>query len=91
MSPKTCAGGAKYGSIELESHGSLEEAVAHNDKIEQRRICFDAYCNAFKRVDVLWCPPDPVAGAQVKTSKPFHIYKLKPTAELGTGYAYCVQ
>ena len=91
MSPKTCAGGAKYGSIELESHGSLEEAVPHKMGIKDRRICFDAYCNDFRRVDVLWCPPDPVGGVQSKTSKPFHIYKLKPTDKFGTGSAYCVQ
>ena len=87
--PHTCAGGAKYGSIELQSYGSLDEAVPHDQGILEQRICFDPFCNDFRRVEVLWCRPDPVGGVQGKGNKPFHIYKLKPSH--GAGFGYCVQ
>ena len=89
--PQTCAGGAKYGSIELQSYGSLDEAVPHDKGVLAHRICFDPFCNDFRRIEMLWCRPDPVGGVQGKGNKPFHIYKLKPLAKLGAGFGYCVQ
>jgi len=94
--PSTCAGGAKYGSIVLEGYDSLEKAVSHDKGILEQKICFDPNCDDFRRVEVLWCRPDPVGydptrGEQGKTNKPFHIYRLKPTAKLGSGLGYCVQ
>ena len=69
----------------------MEEAVPHDKGVLENRICFDAHCNDFRRVEIRWCPPDPVGGVQTKTIKPFYIYKLKPTGKLGTGFGYCVQ
>ena len=87
---ETCGGGASFGSIELGTGSTLAESVAHDKGVLEQRICFNPDCTNFRRVEVLWCPPDTVEGKQTKAGKPFHIFKLKPLAKLGNGLAYCV-
>ena len=93
-SQRWCFGGARSVSLEL-NYGTLEEAVPHDKGILEMRVCFDPLCNDFRRVEVRWCPPDPIGGVQYKTGKPFHVYKLKPSpnplAETGAGFGYCAE
>jgi len=89
---QTCGSGSVHGSIELESKPNLEEAVPYDAGILEKRICFDPMCANFRRVEVLWCPPDPIGtpGEQKKEGKPFHIFRLKPLKKLGHNFGYCV-
>merc|ERR1719369_226931 len=73
-----CQSMESHAHIELPSSGEL---TAHDEDEKDFRFCFDANCNNFKMIDVLWCPP------QVHNQKPFYIYKLKPSE---VGQAYCV-
>jgi len=75
---KDCRIGGNYARVELPSSGTL---VEHDEESKRIRFCFDADCNQFKMIEVLWCPPD------VHTNKPFYIYELKPTEK---DMAYCV-
>ncbi len=75
-----CIRKAKFGRIELPRTGRPAQ--------HHQGICFNADCTIFRRIQVLWCPPDEIGGEQKKEGKPFFIYKLKETTP---GYAYCVK
>ena len=75
---KDCQIGGNYARVELPSSGTM---VEHDEESKRIRFCFDADCNQFKMIEVLWCPPD------VHTKQPFYIYELKPTEK---DMAYCV-
>ena len=72
-----CQIGGNYARVDLSSSGIL---VEHNEESKKSQFCFDAECNKFKMIEVLWCPPE------VKTAEPFYIYELKPTEK---EMAYC--
>jgi len=75
---KKCQIDGNYATIELPSSGKLTD---HDEEGKEFRFCFDAACNSFKMIEVLWCPP------AVHDQQPFYVYKLKPTKP---GMAYCV-
>ena len=73
-----CQIGGNHATIELPSSGKLTD---HDEEGKEFRFCFDAACNSFKMIEVLWCPP------AEHDQQPFYVYKLKPTK---SGMAYCV-